>query len=84
MDNIGIISESGFTKPCTKLDVTHKKQLIHCVCLHNVILVSLAELSQFRDGIHKIAGIKDMMCMHSNLLESFYCMNRQGILTSGG
>ena len=83
MNNLDTIVESGFSKPLAKLDMTHKEQFIHCVCLHKVVLISLAELSQFRDGLYKIEGINDVVSKHSNLLESFYCLNKQMTLTSG-
>jgi len=42
-DNFDLISEYGFTKPTTRLGMNDK------VTLHQVILRTLGELSQFRD-----------------------------------
>ena len=47
-----------------------------------MILISLAELFQFRDGLLKIEGMY-VICKHSNLLELFYCIDSQTKLTSG-
>ena len=47
MENIDYLVDSGFTKPVTKIDLAHKEQIVKTVALHGVILVSLAELSQF-------------------------------------
>ncbi len=53
------------------------------MCLHKVILTSLAELYQFRDGLLKIERMNDILAMLPALLESFFCMNKQKKLTSG-
>jgi len=47
-DNFDLISEYGFTKPTTRLGMNDK------VTLHQVILRTLGELSQFRDGLETI------------------------------
>ena len=57
LENMDLVIDSGFTKPLTKIDLKHKEQIIQCVTMQKVILVSLAELSQFRDGLYKILSI---------------------------
>ena len=54
MENIDYLVDSGFTKPVTKIDLTHKEQIVKTVALHGVILVSIAGLSQFREGLYNV------------------------------
>ena len=69
-----MLFKSGFSKPVTKLTIKDKERIIQSVTLHNVILHSLAELSQFREGISKIEGMKEALANYS---ESFYCVCNQ-------
>ena len=46
--------ECGFTKPTTRLGMNDKVTLVQSVALHQVILITLGELSQFRDGLETI------------------------------
>ena len=72
MDNIDVLVNSGFTKPVAKIELVHKEEICKCIALQKVILVSLAELSQYRDGLHKIEGIKQYLTSHFSLLEPFF------------
>ena len=72
-DNVEVLFNSGFNKPVTNLKITDKEQIIRSVALHCVIFSSLAELSQFRDGMCKVKGMKEALAVHSDLLELFYC-----------
>ena len=51
MDNIKILDECGFGKPITRLKLLDKADLIQAVTLHRVLLKSLAETTQFREGV---------------------------------
>uniref|UniRef100_A0A1X7VW50 Uncharacterized protein n=1 Tax=Amphimedon queenslandica TaxID=400682 RepID=A0A1X7VW50_AMPQE len=55
--NRDIIFTSKFTKPIATLLLSNKDQIIATVVLHFVILSSLGEISQFRDGLLKIEGM---------------------------
>ena len=80
-ENFGLLSESGFTKPTSHLMMLDKKTIVQSISLHMVILKSLAELYQFRDGMEtlKVAStIKD----HKDLLSDFFLM-RPVILNAG-
>ena len=81
--NGDILYASGFTKPTTTVKLDDKAQIIATVALHSVILQSLAEISQFHDGLLKIEGMEEILVTHSNLLESFYCKKDVVPLTSG-
>ena len=53
------ISEYGFTKPSSRLSLsTDKIDLVQCIALHHVILKSLGELSQFREGLGSLGVLK--------------------------
>ena len=46
-----IIVESGFTKPLSNAKLKDKTSIVQTVTLHYVVLRSLGELQQFRDGL---------------------------------
>ena len=82
MDNLDLLLECGFNKPVSKVTVSDKVTIIQTVTLHKVILVSLAELSQFRDGFSAL-GVLDAVKEHSHFLYSFYCSDYDDELNSG-
>ena len=55
--------------------------LVQSVALHSVILRTLGELSQFREGLESL-GVAKEMCDNSELLQKFY-MKGVGELTAG-
>ena len=80
--NIDLLLECGFTKPVALLKLGDKSDLIHAVTLHKVVLCSLAELDQFRDGMATL-GVADSLQQYHPLYASFYCMGSGDSLTSG-
>ena len=50
-DNIDLLIECGFTKPISKIQLCDKAEIVQTVTLHKVVLASLAELTQFCDGL---------------------------------
>ena len=82
MENIDIITECGFSKPVSRLELSDKTVILQSVALHKVILTSLAELTQFRDGLSAL-GVQKALQDYPNLLHSFYCLKNSNILTSG-
>lgn len=50
--------------------------------LHKVILASLAELSDFREGLAAL-GVADALKQDGPLLHSFFCNDVKSVLTSG-
>ena len=81
--NIDLLIKSGFMKPTSLLDICDKKQIIQSVALDSVIVSSLAELTQFREGIYSVPGMRNALQNHSDLLEAYYCNNHQVTLTAG-
>ena len=51
LENFDLISDSGFTKPSSRLIMLDKTTIVQSISLHAVILKSLAELYQFHDGM---------------------------------
>ena len=70
--NYDILIESGFNKPIVTETLNGKDRIVRAITLHSVVLSSLAELSQFRDGIYKIEGLKNILEKHSKIIESFF------------
>ena len=81
LDNCELILESGFTKPLMCVNVEDIPNVVQTVTLHRVILRSLAELSQFKDGIEAL-GVGKVMNVHSHLLYDFFVQGKDP-LTAG-
>lgn len=82
MDNIDLLFECGFNKPVTRIELKDKIALVHSVALQKVILNSLAELNQFKDGLESL-GVAEAIRAHPSLLQSFYCSANKIELTAG-
>ena len=76
-----IISECGFTKPSRLSLSTDKIDLVQCIALHHVILKSLGELSQFREGLGSLGVLKAIQ-EHGELLRDFFVIKKSD-LTAG-
>ena len=59
-DNFELISNCGFTKPVTRLNMEDKVLVVQSIALHEVILKTLGELSQFRDGLESQVHYNNM------------------------
>ena len=80
--NIDLLLECGFTKPVNNLQMKDKADLIQTIALHKVILASLAELSDFKQGLC-VLGVADALKQHGSLLRPFFCNDADVNLTSG-
>ena len=76
--------ESGFSKPLTRVGLEDLPNIVQTVTLHGVILRSLAELSQFKDGIEAL-GVGKAMKKHPYLLYDFFVQGKdlKDLLTAG-
>lgn len=74
--------ECGFTRPTSSLRMEDRTDLIQTVSLHKAILASLAELSDFKEGLNTL-GVVDALKQHGNLLRPFFCNDAKVELTSG-
>jgi hypothetical protein len=82
-NKIELLYNSGFQKSPSLLDLSDKQTICQTVALNCVILSALAELMQFREGLHSVPGMKMALEHHPHLLEAFYCINHQMTLTAG-
>lgn len=82
VDNLDLLLECGFNKPGSKVELCDKINIIQTVTLHKVILASLAELSQFREGLSTL-GVSDALKNNPDLLHSYYCCEYEDKLSSG-
>ena len=80
--NIDLLIKCGFNKPGCRLELCDRANIVQAVTLHKVVLVSMAELSQFREGLCAL-GVADAMKRNSKLLYSYYCCEYNDELTSG-
>ena len=80
-DNFELISNCGFTKPVTRLNMEDRVLVVQSMALHEVILKTLGELSQFRDGLESL-GVASALQQHGSLLRSFF-VKEQSKLTAG-
>ena len=75
-ENFDVISECGFTKPSSRLSLsTDRIDLVQCVALHHVILKTLGELSQFREGLETFGVLKSIQ-EYGVLLQDFFVMKK--------
>ena len=65
MDSIEILDECGFKKPITRLKLEDKDKLIRAVALHSVLLKSLAEATQFQEGLSALSVQESIMIIIS-------------------
>ncbi len=82
MENVDILIDCGFNKPISKCGLEDKVTIVQSVCLQMVVLNTLAELDQFKDGLSSL-GVVRAIKEHSSLLQSFYCSASKMQLTSG-
>lgn len=81
-DNIDLFLECGITKPIPKFELSDKVNIVQAIALHKVILGSMAELAQFKEGV-SAHGVGDAIKDHPDLLHSYYCTDHHDTLTSG-
>ena len=85
MDSIEILDECGlcgFKKPITTLKLEDKDELIQAVALHSVLLKSLVEATQFRDGL-SVLSVQESMKKNPDLFMPYYCLAKSDVLNSG-
>lgn len=82
MDNIDILHECGFGKPITRLKLQDKADLIQAVTLHWVLLKSLGETTQFREGLAAFS-VRESLEKYPKLLSPYYCITESNALNSG-
>ena len=76
------IVDCGFTKPLSRLLITDKVDVVQSVALHHVLLKTLGELSQFRDGLEPLK-IGKTLEQYGGLLRDFFVI-KESEVTAGG
>ena len=71
LKNCDIMLDSGYTKPLVRTCLQDIPNVVQTVTLHRVILRSLAELSQFIDGIEAL-GVGKALKEYSGILRVFF------------
>ena len=82
MDNLDLLTECGYNKPVAKVKLEDKPNIVQTVTLHKVVLSSMAELSQFRQGLSTL-GVLSALKEYPHLLNSYYSVEHRDELTSG-
>ena len=77
-----LLLECGYTKPIAGLIIDDRVDIIHTISLHKVVLASLAELSDVREGLAAL-GVADALKHDGHLLLPFFCKDVEVVLTSG-
>lgn len=71
LKNCDIMLDNGYTKPLVQTCLEDIPNIVQTVTLHQVILRSLAELSQFRDGIEAL-GVGKALTQYSSILHDIF------------
>lgn len=82
MDNLDLVTECGYNRPIARVELGDKPNIVQTITLHKVVLSSLAELSQFREGLSAI-GVLASLKEYPHLLSSYYSVEPKDELTSG-
>ena len=80
-DNFDELAQCGFTRPSTKLMLADKVDIIQTISLHQVILKTLGELSQFRDGLETL-GVGKAIEEHGEFVQEFFVI-KDSEITAG-
>ena len=70
LNNFDVFTKCGYSKPVMRVSMCDKIDIIQAVGLQEVILDSLAELTQFQDGLNSL-DVLHMIRTHKDLLRSF-------------
>ena len=74
MENVNSLANCGFHKPVNNLELKDKEELVTSLCYQRVIVNSLCELLQFKEGILKVEGMDLALSKYSVILQPFYCL----------
>lgn len=70
--NVDLLLQSGYTKPLTRVTLKDKPNVVQTLSLHEVLLKSLGEAHQFRDGMNTL-GVTAVLSKHGDYVRRFYC-----------
>ena len=81
LENCDVILESGYTKPLMQSQVEDIPTIVQTVTLHHVILRSMGELSQFKEGMEAL-GVGLALKDYPSLLYPYF-VHTSDTLTAG-
>ena len=82
INNCDLLFECGVSKPPSRLELSDKSNIMQAISLHKVVLGTMSELSQFKEGL-SVLGVCDALAKHSDLLYSYYCCKHKVEISSG-
>ena len=82
IENVDFFAECGFIRSPLRVTFSDKTDIIQSVALHFVILKTLGELTQFREGLETL-GVSRAMSVHGMYLQDFYVIKKSAELTAG-
>jgi hypothetical protein len=80
VENLDLLLECGFNKAVARIKLNDRVNIVQTVTLHKVVLSTLGELTQFKEGLSAL-GVLDALKDHPDLLQSYYCCNYDDKLT---
>ena len=81
-EEMDTLIRSGFTKPVRNITLSDKVDLIQTLSLQSVILDSLGELTQFKDGINSL-GVGEALGNFQAIMRCFYCTDSKTKIGAG-
>lgn len=82
VDNLDLLLECGFNKAVARIKLNDRVNIVQTVTLHKVVLSTLGELTQFKEGLSTL-GVLDALKEHPDLLLPYYCCSYDEKLTPG-
>ena len=73
-----VIIDCGFTKPLSRLVISDKVDVVQSIAFYHVILKTLGELSQFREGLETLKIARSME-QYGELLQEFFVISESEV-----
>ncbi len=75
-ENFELLIDSGITKPCANITLDDKVPIVQSIALDKVILKTLGELEQFKDGLQSL-GVGREITKHGEIIQDFFCEKKK-------
>ena len=72
IDNCDLVIERGFIKPLLNVTLSDRSHIVQTLTLHEVLLKSLGEAQQFRDGLTTL-NVAEVLSNHADCVQRFFC-----------
>lgn len=80
--NLDLLLECGFNKAVARIKLNDGVSIVQTVTLHKVVLSTLGELTQFKEGLSTL-GVFDALKEHPGLFLPYCCCSYDEKLTPG-